>query len=96
MNVAYIPGFVLRPLLLTAFVGGAMWLHGAADAQTALWALTGPARRRPRAGGADRVRHPSSSGEGEAGLPHLALVRDLADFLMIDGFRMLLDNTDVL
>jgi O-antigen/teichoic acid export membrane protein len=97
MNVAYIPGFILRPLLLTAFVGGAMWLHGTADAETALWALTGACAIAALVQGvliAFGIR------------PHLARVKPIfhtphwfaisLNFLMIDGFRMLLDNTDVL
>lgn len=97
MNVAYVPGFILRPLLLTAFVGGAVWLHGAADAVTALWALTGACAIAALVQGLLVV----------FGLrPHLAKVRPVfhtphwvaisLNFLMIDGFRMLLDNTDVL
>ncbi len=97
MNAAYVPGFILRPLLLTAFVGGAMWLHGAADAVTALWALTGACAIAALVQGLLVV----------FGIrPHLARVRPIfhtphwfaisLNFLMIDGFRMLLDNTDVL
>lgn len=97
VNVAYVPGFILRPLLLTAFVGGAVWLHGEADAVTAVWALTGACAIAALVQGllvAFGIR------------PHLATVKPIfhtphwfaisLSFLMIDGFRMLLDNTDVL
>lgn len=97
VNVAYVPGFIVRPLLLTIFVGAVVWLHGAADAVTALWALTGACAIAALVQGLLVV----------FGIrPHLAKVRPIfhtphwfaisLNFLMIDGFRMLLDNTDVL
>lgn len=97
VNVAYIPGFILRPLLVMGGVGGAVWLHGSADAVTALWALTGACAIAALVQGVLVV----------VGIrPHLASVKPTfhtshwftisLNFLMIDGFRMLLDNTDVL
>jgi O-antigen/teichoic acid export membrane protein len=97
VNVAYIPGFILRPFLLMAFVGTIVLLGGTADAVSALWALTGACAAAAVVQGVlvfSRVK------------PHLAEVRPAfhtshwstisLSFLMIDGFRMLLDNTDVL
>ncbi len=97
VNAAYVPGFILRPLLLTVFVGGVVWLHGTADAVTALWALTGACAIAALVQGLLVVFGVR---------PHLARVKPIfhtphwfaisLNFLMIDGFRMLLDNTDVL
>lgn len=97
VNVAYFPGYILRPLLLTAFVGGIVWLHGSVSAVTALWGLIGACVIGALVQGfliVSRVR------------PRLAEVRPVfhtgywftisLSFLMIDGFRMLLDNADVL
>jgi O-antigen/teichoic acid export membrane protein len=97
VNIAYIPGYVLRPLLIMAGVGGMVWLHGSADAAGALWALTG----------ACAVAALVQGGLVLAGTrPHLSAVKPVfhtshwltisLNFLLIDGFRMLLDNTDVL
>lgn len=97
VNVAYIPGYILRPLLIMAGVGGVVWLRGSADAVSALWALTA----------ACAVAALVQGGLVLAGArPHLAAVRPVfhtshwltisLNFLLIDGFRMLLDNTDVL
>jgi len=97
VNVAYIPGFILRPLLIMAFVGASLWLTGKADAVSALWALTGACAVaaivqgclvvfgiKPHLSGVKPAFHTS----------HWVTIS--VGFLMIDGFRMLLDNTDVL
>lgn len=97
VNIAYIPGYILRPLLIMAGVGGVVWLRGSADAVGALWALTA----------ACAVAVLVQGGLVLAGTrPHLATVKPAfhtshwlavsLNFLLIDGFRMLLDNTDVL
>src|SRR4051812_12711439 len=41
VNLAYIPGYVLRPLLLMLFVAGLVLLGGTANAVGALWAMIG-------------------------------------------------------
>ena len=41
VNVAYVPGYILRPLLMIVFVGGLVTFGGTADAVTGLWALVG-------------------------------------------------------
>jgi O-antigen/teichoic acid export membrane protein len=97
VNIAYIPGFILRPLLIMGGVGATVWFHGSADAVSALWALTAACAVAALVQGILVL----------AGIrPHLAKVKPAfhtshwfmisASFLMIDGFRMLLDNTDVL
>ncbi len=97
VNVAYVPGFILRPALITAFVGLLVWFGAAADAVTALCALTGACAiaalaqallvyfgARPQLGGVKPAFHTRH------------WVGISLSFLMIDGFRMLLDNTDIL
>jgi O-antigen/teichoic acid export membrane protein len=97
VHLAYIPGFVLRPLLVMGFVGGLVWLGGTADAVGALWAL---------------VAACAVAALAQGFLVYAVTRKQLAEvkpafhtrqwftislsFLMIDGFRMVLDNTDVL
>ncbi|AMN43508.1 oligosaccharide flippase family protein [Rhodoplanes sp. Z2-YC6860] len=97
VNVAYIPGYILRPFLIMSFVGGLVLFGGAADAVTALWALIGACAvaalvqallvyfgARPHLAGTKPARHTRY------------WVGISLSFLLIDGFRMLLDNTDIL
>lgn len=97
VNVAYVPGFILRPLLVIGFVGGLVLFGGTANAVTALWALIG----------ACAVAAAVQAALVYAGArKHLTGVKPAfhtrhwmaisLSFLMIDGFRMLLDNTDIL
>lgn len=97
VNVAYVPGYVLRPLLLMGFVGGLVLFGAVPDAVTALWALIGAC---------------AVAALTQALLVYFRTRKHLTDvkpafhtrhwfsislsFLMIDGFRMLLDNTDIL
>ena len=97
INIAYTPGYIIRPFLLTGFVGGLVLLGGRADAVGALWATmaacataalaqallvhSGIRRQFPKVKSTFHTRHWFTVSFG---------------FLMIDGFRMLLDNTDVL
>jgi O-antigen/teichoic acid export membrane protein len=97
VHVAYIPGYILRPLLLLGFVGGLVLFGGTADAVGALWAMIGACAVAALAQGLLVY-----SGTR----PYLAKVKPAfhtrhwfkisLSFLMIDGFRMVLDNTDVL
>jgi O-antigen/teichoic acid export membrane protein len=97
VNLAYVPGYVLRPLLLISLVGSLLLFVGTADAVDALWAMIGACALAALAQGMlvyFGIR------------PHLLKVKPAfhtrhwftvsSSFLMIDGFRMLLDNTDVL
>jgi O-antigen/teichoic acid export membrane protein len=97
MNLAYVPGYILRPLLLMAFAGGLMAFGGTAEAAGALWAMiaacfvaalaqgifvfTGARQRVAKVAPAFHTRAWCTISFG---------------FLTIDGLRMLLDNTDVL
>ncbi|MGE0751051.1 MAG: lipopolysaccharide biosynthesis protein [Variibacter sp.] len=98
MHLAYIPGYIVRPLALMMFVGGAFFLHGMVGASGAVWGMFGACSiaalsqallltvhvRR-------RVTRPAAR--------HCHTRHWLAislGFLMVDGFRMLLDNADVL
>jgi O-antigen/teichoic acid export membrane protein len=97
VNIAYVPGYILRPLLLIGLVGGLVYFGGKADAVGALWAIIG----------ACAIAALTQGLLVYAGLrQHLADVKPAfhtrhwftisLSFLMIDGLRMLLDNTDVL
>src|SRR5215210_3714730 len=97
VNLAYIPGYILRPLFLILLVGGFVLFGGAPDAVGALWAMIG----------ACAVAALVQGFLVYAGIrQHLAQVKPAFhtrhwftvsfSFLMIDGFRMLLDNTDVI
>lgn len=97
VNVAYVPGYILRPFLIMSFVGGLVLFGGAADAVTALWALIGACAVAALVQGLLVYF---------GARPHLADVKPARhtrywvgislSFLLIDGFRMLLDNTDIL
>ena len=97
MNVAYVPGFILRPLLLTGFVGGLVLFGGTADAVTALWALVGACAV---ASVVQAVLVYAGARKHLTGVKPAFHTRHWfaisLSFLMIDGFRMLLDNTDIL
>jgi len=97
MNLAYIPNYIFRPLLLLAFVGGLVLFNGSANATGALWAMiaacaivvlvqgvfvfSGARQHLANAAPTFHTRHWFTTSLG---------------FLMIDGFRMALDNADVL
>lgn len=96
MHAAYIPGYILRPLLLMGFVAGLVWL-GEPTAVLALWAMTGACAVAALAQGVIvyfgvRGRVPKVRPAFHAS--HWGSVS--LSFLMIDSFRMLLDNSDVL
>ena len=97
VNVAYVPGFVLRPLTLIVLVAGLVLFGGAADAVTALWALVGACAIAVVVQGVMVIRRSRAALDGAAPAFHTRhWVAISLGFLMIDGFRMLLDNTDVL
>src|SRR5215210_2223073 len=97
VNLAYIPGYILRPLFLILLVGGFVLFGGAPDAVGALWAMIGACAIAALVQGL--LVYPGIR-------RHLAEVKPAFhtrhwitisfSFLMIDAFRMLLDNTDVL
>lgn len=97
VHVAYVPGYVLRPLLLVACVGVPMLFGLKVDAVSAVWAMLGACafvaltqgvivwrRARSRLASVEPVSHARRWFAVSLG------------FLVIDGFRMLLDNVDVL
>jgi O-antigen/teichoic acid export membrane protein len=97
VNLAYVPNYILRPLMLVVLAGAwALW-GGTADAVTAICALVGACLVAALVQGAIVWRR---SRERLAAVePVFHSRRWLAvslGFLVIDGFRMLLDNTDVL
>ena len=97
VNVAYVPGYILRPLLMIVFVGGLVTFGGTADAVTALWALVGACTVAALGQGLviwRRIRKPRSAARPAVHARHWFAVS--LGFLMIDGFRMLLDNADIL
>jgi len=97
VHLAYIPNYILRPALLILFVGGVALLGRHADATAALWGMvvacsiavvgqgiliySGVRRRVPASAPKFHTRFWVTTSLG---------------FLAIDGFRMLLDNADVL
>jgi len=97
VNIAYVPGYILRPILLTGFVGGVVLYGGKADAVSALWALIGACACAALAQG---LLVYSGTRKHLAGVKPAFHTRHWFaisfGFLMIDGFRMLLDNTDIL
>lgn len=97
VNLAYIPGYVLRPLLLIGLVGGFVLLGGTPDAVGALWAMLAACAIAALAQGLfvySGIRRHVAKAKPAFHTRHWVTVS--FSFLMIDGFRMLLDNTDVL
>ena len=97
VHTAYVPGFVLRPLLLMAFVGMLLLFGGSADAVSALWALIGACVVAALVQGLliySRVRDHLANSKPVLHTRHWLSVS--LGFLTIDGFRMLLDNADIL
>jgi O-antigen/teichoic acid export membrane protein len=97
MKTAYVPGYILRPLVLTGVVGAVVLFGGTADAITATLALCAACATAALAQGAVVY-----SGIRE----HLAVARPAfhtaywvatsLGFLVIDALRITLDNIDVL
>ncbi len=97
VHVAYVPGYIVRPLLMIVFVGGLALFGGTIDAANALWATIGACAI-------------AVVGQGllvyAGARRHLAEVRPAfhtrhwftvsLSFLMIEGLRMLLDNADII
>jgi O-antigen/teichoic acid export membrane protein len=97
VHLAYVPGYIVRPLLIMAIVGGLVFFGRTPDAVSALWAMIGACvigalgqgvlvysgvrQRVPKVKPAFHTRNWFT----------ISL-----SFAMIDGFRMLLDNADVL
>src|SRR5882724_10527752 len=97
VHIAYVPGYILRPLLLIGFVGGMVLFGGTADAVSALWALIGACAVAALAQGLlvySGTRRHLGGVKPAFHTRHWFAIS--LSFLMIDGFRMLLDNTDVL
>jgi O-antigen/teichoic acid export membrane protein len=97
VHIAYIPGYILRPLLLIGLVGGLVLFGGTADAVGALWAMVGACAIAALAQGLlvySRIRQHLRNVKPAFHTRHWFTIS--LSFLMIDGFRMLLDNTDVL
>jgi O-antigen/teichoic acid export membrane protein len=97
VNIAYIPGYILRPVLLIGLVGGFVLVGGTPDAVGALWAMLGACAIAVLAQGLlvySGIRRHLTKVKPAFHTRHWFTVS--FSFLMIDGFRMLLDNTDVL
>ena len=97
VNVAYVPGYVLRPLLLMGFVGGLVLFGGVPDAVTTLWAMIGACAIAALVQGLliySGTRAHLTDVKPAFHTRHWFAIS--LSFLMIDGFRMLLDNTDIL
>jgi O-antigen/teichoic acid export membrane protein len=97
VHIAYVPGYILRPLLLMGFVGGLVLFGGTADAVGALWALLGACAVAALAQGLlvyFGTRRHVAGVKPAYHTRHWFAVS--LSFLMIDGFRMLLDNADIL
>jgi O-antigen/teichoic acid export membrane protein len=97
VNVAYVPGYILRPLLLATIVGGLALVGKTIGAASAMWAMFA---------GSGLVLI------GQITVIYIKTREKLAEtkpvfhtrhwlsvslsFFTMDGFRMLLDNTDVM
>jgi O-antigen/teichoic acid export membrane protein len=97
VNIAYVPSYILRPIVLIGLVGGLVFFGGKADAVSALWAMIGACAIAALAQGLlvyFGTRKPLTGIKPAFHTRHWFAIS--LSFLMIDGFRMLLDNTDIL
>ncbi len=97
INTAFVPNYILRPLLLVAGVGAIVLAGGKPDAIGAICALIGGCGVAVLVQGVlvySGVRSHLREGKPAFHTRHWFTIS--LSFLMIDGFRMLLDNTDVL
>jgi O-antigen/teichoic acid export membrane protein len=97
VHLAYVPGYILRPLLIMGVVGGMVWFGGTADAVSALWALIAACAVAALAQGVlvySGTRKQLAEVKPAFHTRHWFTIS--LSFLMIDGFRMVLDNTDVM
>jgi O-antigen/teichoic acid export membrane protein len=96
VHLAYVPGYIVRPILLIAFVGGLV-LVTPPDAVAALWGFFGACVVAAIGQGVvlhRRIRQRMATAGAHHHTQHWLTIS--LGFLVIDGFRMLLDNTDVL
>jgi O-antigen/teichoic acid export membrane protein len=97
IQVAYVPGYIVRPLLLMGFVGTAVLFGCTVDAVTALWALVGACAIAMLGQGLLVIlRTRKNQGNIKSSFHTRHWLKVSLGFLMIDGFRMLMDNTDVI
>ena len=97
VNLAYVPGYIARPLLLIVFVGGLAIVGHHPNATVALWAMIGACGIAAAGQGVLVLAGIRRRVGKVAGSFHTRYwVLTSLSFLMIDGFRLLLDNTDVL
>jgi O-antigen/teichoic acid export membrane protein len=97
VNIAYTPGYILRPALVIGLVGGFVLLGGTPDATVALWTMIGACAIAALTQGAFiyfAIRQHLADVKPTYHTRHWFTVS--FSFLVIDGFRMLLDNTDVI
>ena len=97
IRLAYLPGYVARPILLTVVIGTLVALATAPTAVDALWAIFAAciiAGIFQGVGLALGIRRQVK--QAEAAYHTVQWARVSAAFVMVDGFRMLLENADVL
>ena len=97
VNLAYIPTYIFRPLLMLGFVGGLVMSQGMADATSALWAMIAACAIVGLVQGIllyTRARQYLADTKPTFHARHW--IKTSLNFLMIDGFRMALDNADIL
>ena len=97
VNVAYVPGYILRPLLLAVIVGGVALVGGTMGAASAMWAMFAGSALVLIGQSAMIYFHTREKLANTKPVFHTRhwLVVSLS-FFTIDGFRMLLDNMDVM
>ncbi|HEX2725382.1 MAG TPA: lipopolysaccharide biosynthesis protein [Beijerinckiaceae bacterium] len=96
VHLAYVPGYIARPVLLLMFVGGLLLVRPA-DAVAALWGFMGACAVAALGQGVilhRRIRERVTAPGARHHTQHWLTIS--LGFLMVDGFRMLLDNADVL
>jgi O-antigen/teichoic acid export membrane protein len=97
VHSAFLPGYILRPILVMALVGGAYWAGTTPNAADALWALLSASVLTVLVQGGlvlSGTRKRMIEARPVYHSRHWATIS--LSFVMIDGFRMLLENSDML
>jgi len=97
VHLAYIPGYIARPIFSIAVVGALVWRGTMPNAADALWAIVGAcivAGIVQAAAVISGIRARVPATRPAYHTRHWAAIS--VSFVMIDGFRMLLENADIL
>jgi O-antigen/teichoic acid export membrane protein len=97
VHLAYAPNYIVRPLVVMVAIGVIVWLRGRPTAEDALWAVFAACLLAVAGQGALLLREKRRHVRDVRPVYHTRAWASISfSFLMIEGFRMVLENADVL